>query len=198
MKRTTRWIIATVTLVIIGLLATIGYLLWLKPNNNQPAITSFESCAAAGNQVTESYPRQCRDTASGTTFTEATLTTSESEPEQLATRTYTSAKGVQIEIDQWADNKRVTSPLTITGRVPGNWSFEANFPVELTSTNGQVIAKTPATLQGDWMTDELVLFTITLEFDASKSGSDGLLRLQKSNPSDLTENNDLVELPVRF
>lgn len=33
-----------------------------------PAVTSFEECAAAGNPVMESYPRQCR--AGGTTFVE--------------------------------------------------------------------------------------------------------------------------------
>ncbi|TAK05096.1 hypothetical protein EPO33_03875 [Patescibacteria group bacterium] len=34
-----------------------------------PAITSFEECAAAGNPVMESYPRQCR-TPDGRSFTE--------------------------------------------------------------------------------------------------------------------------------
>ncbi|MCX6740308.1 MAG: hypothetical protein NTZ49_03710 [Candidatus Parcubacteria bacterium] len=39
-----------------------------QSNSNAAVITDFKSCAAAGNPVMESYPRQCR--ANGQTFTE--------------------------------------------------------------------------------------------------------------------------------
>ena len=39
-----------------------------KPEPSGAAVVDFESCAAAGNPVMESYPRQCR--ANGTTYVE--------------------------------------------------------------------------------------------------------------------------------
>ncbi|MBW3017285.1 hypothetical protein KY316_02845 [Candidatus Woesearchaeota archaeon] len=43
----------------------------------QAQITNFDECAAAGNPVMESYPRQCR--ANGQTFVEESCSTSEGE-----------------------------------------------------------------------------------------------------------------------
>src|SRR3989344_764356 len=53
--------------VLIILLAIIGYV--FITNFSPSTVTNFESCAAAGYPVMESYPRQCR-TASGKTFVE--------------------------------------------------------------------------------------------------------------------------------
>ena len=41
----------------------------LKKPKAKPAVKNFQECIAAGYQVMESYPRQCRDSA-GTTYTE--------------------------------------------------------------------------------------------------------------------------------
>jgi hypothetical protein len=41
-----------------------------KNGKETVTVTNFEECAAAGNPVMESYPRQCRDPVSGRTFTE--------------------------------------------------------------------------------------------------------------------------------
>ena len=57
------FIAAVVIITALGLHGT-GYL------NNFSTISSFEECAAAGNPVMESYPRQCRDPLSGKTFVE--------------------------------------------------------------------------------------------------------------------------------
>lgn len=57
-------------------------------------ITTFEECAAAGNPVMESYPRQCR--AGGTTFVEAVAVPPEPAPEppaEQAGETVTLQKG---------------------------------------------------------------------------------------------------------
>lgn len=40
-----------------------------EPNKEVPEITSFDECVLAGNQVMESYPRQCRS-ADGRLFVE--------------------------------------------------------------------------------------------------------------------------------
>ncbi|MEE9525953.1 MAG: cupredoxin domain-containing protein [Candidatus Woesearchaeota archaeon] len=40
------------------------------PIADEPTITNFEECIAAGNPAMESYPRQCRDPNTDRTFTE--------------------------------------------------------------------------------------------------------------------------------
>lgn len=123
------------------------------------------------------------------------------------------AADIQAHIDEKADlitltspvpNEMVKSPLLIAGQARGNWFFEASFPVILTNWDGLIIAKGIATASSDWMTEEFVPFTATLEFlspypmgaeDFMKRGS---LILQRDNPSGLPENNDALEIPVRF
>lgn len=121
------------------------------------------------------------------------------DPDGPDTRQYTSTKGVTIELDDWPEAGVITSPLKITGKVPGNWSFEASFPIDIISQGGAGISTAAAELQGDWMTTELVPFTATLTFDESiLTGDDGTIVFRKANPSGLPENDDSVELEVRF
>lgn len=114
-----------------------------------------------------------------------------------ASYTYTSQKGVTLEIYRPAKDSKVTSPVVVVGQVPGNWSFEATFSVKLKSADGNVVAQAPAQLHGDWMTKELVPFTAKLEFGNAKSGQ-GSLILQKNNPSGLPENDDTITIPVQL
>lgn len=100
--------------------------------------------------------------------------------------------------------EEISSPLTITGEARGPWYFEATFPVVLTNWDGLIIAEGYAEAQGNWMTEEFVPFTATLEFDSPYSAGDpdfmknGNLILQKSNPSGLPENDDALEIRVQF
>ena len=119
----------------------------------------------------------------------------ETEP---STKEYKSAKGVTIEIDDWTENREVSSPLVITGRVPGSWSFEGQFPIELVYEGDIGLPGTTATLNGDWMTDALVPFTATLTFDeANLTGGDVVIMLRNANPSGMPENDDSLALKVR-
>jgi len=200
MKRSSTWIIVALSLVIMGLLTALAYMQWRSPtnttNNTQQSVNSFESCATAGNAIMESYPRRCRDAASGITYTEKI---NETPTEQTpATRTYTSPKGIKIELNDWVDNKLISSPFTITGRAPGNWAFEASFPIELLASSESNLITIPAALTGDWMTTELVPFTATLSFDESAAGETGTLILRKDNPSGLAENDDSIRIPIRY
>lgn len=120
---------------------------------------------------------------------------------------------IQAHIDAKADlitltspvpNGVVASPLVVTGQARGYWFFEASFPVVLTNWDGLIIAQGIATAKGDWMTEEFVPFSATLEFvspypagaeDFMKRGS---LILQKDNPSGLPENDNALEIPIRF
>jgi hypothetical protein len=126
-----------------------------------------------------------------------TTTTPTVTPESPRKMTFVSPKGVTITLDNWTTNKMLTSPATITGTVPGNWSFEASFPVEVLDASNGSLVKTPAHLTGDWMTTQQVPFTVTLTFTAPSSGT-GVVRLHKDNPSGMATNDDTVDVPVRF
>lgn len=110
---------------------------------------------------------------------------------------YTSEKGITVEVDSPLANSKVSSPLPVTGRVPGSWSFEASFPVEIVDTRGETIAEGPAQLLGDWMTEDLVPFSASIPYEFTGNG-EGMLILHRSNPSDLAENEDRVEIPITF
>lgn len=92
----------------------------------------------------------------------------------------------------------IESPLEITGRARGVWYFEASFPVVLVNWDGLIIAEGYVTAEGDWMTEEFVPFSGTIEFETPDYGERGALILQKNNASGLPEHDDALEVPVRF
>ncbi len=102
-----------------------------------------------------------------------------------------------VEVTSPQPNGVVTSPLTVSGRARGTWYFEASFPVRLLDGNGNEIAIAPAQAQSDWMTTEFVPFIVTLTF-AAPSTDEGILVLEKDNPSGLPEHAAEVRIPVRF
>ncbi|MEK7513216.1 MAG: hypothetical protein AAB601_03375, partial [Patescibacteria group bacterium] len=64
--------------------------------------------------------------------------------------------------------------------------------------DGNVIAGHYATAEGEWMTEDFVPFTSTLEFPPQPPGAVGVLVLKKDNPSGLPEHDDELRIPVRF
>lgn len=117
--------------------------------------------------------------------------------EQTGT-TYTSSKGVKIVIYKPADSAKVTSPVAVFGEVPGNWSFEASFPISLVDSEGKDVAKGTATLLGNWMTTSLMPFSAKLTYTGTPAAGMGALVLDKDNPSGLSGNADSVSIPVNF
>jgi len=96
----------------------------------------------------------------------------------------------------------IASPLEVKGKARGTWYFEATFPIVLTDWDGKIIAQGYATAKEDWMTEEFVPFTGTLEFtnpsweaEFSKRGS---LIFKKDNPSGLPEYDNSYEMTVWF
>lgn len=136
---------------------------------------------------------------------------SDEQIEEIQT-TYGSEKGVELIVTSPLKDSVVTSPLTITGEAPGFWYFEATFPVTLVNWDGLIIAEGYATALGEWMTEDNVPFTATLEFTDVLPLTDeiedlsqveefmkkGTLILQRDNPSGLPENDDAVEFSIRF
>ena len=110
---------------------------------------------------------------------------------------YTSLKGVKLRLNEPLSGATVTSPLKISGQVPGSWSFEASFPVKLVDQDQKEIASGHATLQGDWMTDDYVPFTAQLTFTAPTAKA-GYLILQKDNPSGDAAKDDSATIEVKF
>lgn len=120
---------------------------------------------------------------------------------------------VQADIDAKADLIKLVSPVpggliengfSISGQARGQWFFEGSFPVVLTNWDGLIIAEGIATAEGEWMTEEFVPFTASLQFtnpykegdqDFMKKGS---LILKKDNPSGLPKHDNALEIPVRF
>ena len=117
-----------------------------------------------------------------------------------STMTYTSLKGVSIKLFRPEKGELVTTPLVVMGEVPGNWSFEASFPVKLLDSNGKVLADETAELQADWMTDSMVPFVTKLTYNANEvtKGTTGKLVLSKDNPSGLEKNDDSLTIEVKF
>lgn len=112
---------------------------------------------------------------------------------------YTSVKGVSILVFTPQRNQKVSSPVPVVGEVPGNWSYEAQFPLQLKNNQGTVIAQTTAHVLGDWMSAQPVPFSAQLTYSSTQppSGS-GSLVLLKDNPSGLAKNSDSLTIPISF
>lgn len=110
---------------------------------------------------------------------------------------YRSKKGDMITITTPLSNATISSPLKITGKAPGSWFFEGQFSISLKDSAGNVVAKGPTDISKDWQTDGPVTFNATLKWTKTVKGN-GVLVLQKDNPSGLAKNDDSVEIPVKF
>lgn len=110
---------------------------------------------------------------------------------------YQSAKGVTVSVFSPIKNAAVVSPVAVLGEVPGNWSFEAQFPVQLKNGKGDTVAQATAHVLGNWQTTALVPFSVQLTYTTAQTGN-GSIVLQKDNPSGLTQNEDSVSIPVHF
>ncbi|MFH0987472.1 MAG: Gmad2 immunoglobulin-like domain-containing protein [Patescibacteria group bacterium] len=168
-------------LIAIVIVAT-GIWFYLNYYKIPSELKSFDDCVKAGYPIMESYPRQCK-VPDGEVFTEDIG--NELEKTDL------------IIIDSPRPNERIESPWQIKGRARGSWFFEATFPIKLLDKDGNVLASTEAQAQGEWTTDDFVLFKAELKFSAT-SDEKGTLILEKSNPSDLPQNADQLRVPVVF
>jgi hypothetical protein len=114
-----------------------------------------------------------------------------------ASTEYTSKHGDKLTINTPKAGDRITSPVTVSGVVPGPWSFEANFPVEIVDADHKRVAEGYATVKGDWMTTKPIAFSATVPFKAPVS-EDGFVVIRKANPSGDQATDDSVEVPIKF
>ena len=153
-----------------------------KQGKDVNVIDNFWTCMEAGYPVMESYPRQCR-IPQGELFVEDIGNEIE--------------KSDLIIINSPRPNQVVSSPLLIEGRARGFWFFEGDFPVYLLDKNNNRLGVAIAQAQGEWMTEEFVPFEAKLEFSKPETNW-GTLILKKDNPSDLSENDDELQVPIIF
>lgn len=121
-----------------------------------------------------------------------------SDPDVANTLDAIEAKADLIYTNYPKSMNTVSSPLEVEGHARGTWFSEASFRVYLRNSSGDIIATGYATAYEDWMTEEFVPFSVTLEFEQPTSGTEGALVLIKDNPSGLPENDDELEIPVIF
>jgi len=170
------------TFIFILLLIVAGYFIYQKFGQAQPKeINNFSDCAAKGNPVTESYPRQC--STNGKTFTEDVAIQTGKEDKIIASK------------PQALDT--VENPIIIEGQARGSWFFEASFPVKLVDASGNILGTGLATTSADWTTDNFIPFRAELKYNATEDGS-GRIILARDNPSGLAQNDDSIEIPVHY
>lgn len=99
-----------------------------------------------------------------------------------------------VQVTSPENGATVDPSFTVSGKVPGNWSYEAQFPVQVMGPDNNKIGQATAHLNGDWETTNLVDFSANV----TTSGYHGpaTLVLLKDNPSGLPENDDSLEIPV--
>lgn len=115
----------------------------------------------------------------------------------LAQNFYSNASANDIVVNI-AENQTITSPITITGRSRGSWFFEATAPVDIVNWDGLIIGQGYIQAQSDWMTENFVEFSGTIEFEKPTYKNNGSIILRADNPSDLPQNNKSIEIPILF
>ncbi len=101
----------------------------------------------------------------------------------------------KVSVTSPKSGARVGHTFTVKGKAPGNWYFEAVFPIKIITPDGERIGSAQAQAQGDWMTENLVPFSATVTVTLSYSGP-ARLALLRANPAGLPENDDSLEIPI--
>ncbi len=174
-----------------GLAFAFGYGPFVRENRDEGAavsvedILSFEDCEAAGLPVMESYPRQCR-TPDGRLFAE----------EIKVEPTYENASADLIVVDNPHPGGVTGKEFVIVGQARGQWFFEGSFPIEVIGADGNQIAGSFATAEGEWMTTDFVRFkSETLDLPSAYRGPATLI-LRRHNASGLPEHDASISIPI--
>jgi hypothetical protein len=98
------------------------------------------------------------------------------------------------------EDEIVSSPILIKGEARGSWFFEGSFPVVLVDWDGKIIAQGNVTAKGEWMTENFVPFSASLDFVTPDLNVQdyGFLILKKDNPSGDPIRDASVQIRVRF
>ncbi|PIR83940.1 hypothetical protein COU18_00815 [Candidatus Kaiserbacteria bacterium CG10_big_fil_rev_8_21_14_0_10_51_14] len=100
----------------------------------------------------------------------------------------------RVSVTSPKSGSSVEKTFTVEGMAPGNWFFEASFPIQVRDPENSKIGQAIAQAGADWMTTELVPFTATIT--VSNYSGPATLVLLRDNPSGLPENDDALEIPI--
>ncbi len=109
--------------------------------------------------------------------------------------TYKNSDSDLIQIKSPMPGETVGKEFKITGKARGNWYFEASFPIELTTPDGQVLGGGIGQAKGNWMTEDFVEFSGEMQTPSAFYGP-AILILKKDNPSGMPENDASVSIPI--
>ena len=101
----------------------------------------------------------------------------------------------RVHVSSPKSGSTVGQSFDVTGEAPGNWYFEATFPIQVRDKDGNVLARGHANSQGEWMTEGQVPFVATVYLDSHYAGQATLI-LMKDNPSGLPEHDDSIEFQI--
>ena len=92
-----------------------------------------------------------------------------------------------------------TSPLVFTGDADSSWfSSEGTFAVELQDMSGNVLGIGTALAQGSLNAGERLPFIATIPFELSADVIEGIMIMQKDNPTGFPEEGAEIGISVRF
>lgn len=92
----------------------------------------------------------------------------------------------------------LSTPFEITGEAVGSWYFEGFFPITIVTSDNTEIYSGAVQAKGEWMTEDFVPFSLTVEDLDDNAAETGKIIFQKDNPSGLPENDDSFELEVQL
>ncbi len=115
------------------------------------------------------------------------------QPTETAATTET-ANPVGATIAAPISGAQTTTPLIVDGTAPGDWFFEAQFPVKLVAADGTVLAEAPAMARGETVTEAPVPYHAELVFIVTDE-TQARLVLQEDMPADNTAPRE-VSIPV--
>jgi len=124
--------------------------------------------------------------------------------EEVGAEEAESSTSTDIQMTSPAVGVVITSPLALSGQALGTWYFEASAPVEIRDWQGNTIAQSFVTAQGDWMTESFVPFTGDITFVSPYTQGDpvawkqGSIVFKKDNPSGEPQFDDEIIIPIQF
>lgn len=132
------------------------------------------------------------------------LSTATTTPSQAATTTpvvdtstaQQQPLSAQVSVLSPGPGGSVDKTFTVTGKAPGSWFSEAQFPIQVRSANSDVIGDGTAHTDGDWQSNNSVSFTADVTINDPTYKGTARLILMRDNPSGMPENDDSVEIPI--
>jgi hypothetical protein len=110
----------------------------------------------------------------------------------------------KIKFEGFKPNELVSFPIFLNGKVDPIWSFEGVFGVKVLTERKKIITSHYATVNawdpetGERITDKMIDFYGEVYAEPPENEMRGFIRFQRDNASGLPQNDDWVDIPVRF